>query len=146
MTQSTGKTGRGVTFEISDGQSPAGFTAIANLKSMQFTGRDAQEIDFTLLSSSGGFRDLRQGFKDPGQITLDLHSDPTNITFQDLLAKFLSGASFEFRINYVGAGWQMYQYGTGFVKNPGDEAINPNDPVGGNAVVRVSGPTEYRNT
>ncbi|WP_269581975.1 phage tail tube protein [Roseibium sp. Sym1] len=143
MTQSTGVTGRGITFEISDGESPDGWVAIANLASTGINGRTAEEIDFTHLASSGGFREYRQGFKDPGTIPLELHFTPTETTHVDLLDKFISGANFNWRINWSGAGIAMAEYGVGFVQNPGDLNINPNDPVGGAASVRVTGQTTW---
>lgn len=143
MTASTGKTGRGVTLELSDGASPAVYVALANVKSIGFGGRDAEEVDFTHLGSSGGFRELRQGYKDPGSITFELHADPTNPTHQSLVSLFLSGAQIDFRINYTGAGWNVCEYGEGFIKNPGDVTINPTDPVGGSGTLRVSGPTNF---
>lgn len=143
MTASTGKTGRGVAFEVGDGNSPTTFTAIANVKSVAFTGREAEEVDFTHLGSTGGFREMRQGFKDPGSIALDLHFDPTNLTHQALMAQFIAGTNLDFRINYSGAGWNMCEYGSGFVKNPGDVSINPTDPIGGSATFRVSGGTNF---
>lgn len=141
MTTSTGKTGRGVAFQIGDGGSPETFTAVANVASIGLTGRSAEEIDFTHLLSDGGFREFRQGFKDPGSINLELHFDPTNATHQNLLTKFLSGDTFVWRIDYSGNGWNAYEEGVGFVMNPGDITINPNDPVGGTATVRVTGQT-----
>lgn len=145
MAASTGKTGRGIVFEISNGASPPVWTKLANVTSMTFSGRDAEEIDFTILDATGGFRDLRQGFKDPGSIGLEIHVDPTNATYQDLLTKFLSGDLFDWRINYSAAGWPMAELGQGFIKNPGDTNINVSDPVGGTATVRVTGATSFVN-
>lgn len=144
MALSTGKTGRGITFEVSDGESPAGWVAVANVVTTGITGRTAEEIDFTHLASEGGYRELQQGFKDPGTIPLEVHFDPTNSTHQDLLAKFVSGALFEWRINFTAAGWNQVLIGRGFVQNPGDINITPNDPVGGQATVRVSGDTQFQ--
>jgi hypothetical protein len=143
MTASTGKTGRGARFLVGDSASPANFTAIANAVSISFTGRDAEEIDFTHLGSDGGFREFRQGFKDPGSVQVELHFDPTNATHQDMLAKFLSGDVFDWRIDYSELGWAVAEQGQGFFKNPGDVSININDPVGGTATVRVTGPTAF---
>lgn len=141
MTQSSGKTGRGIVFQMENEESPQEFVTVANVTSIGFTGRTAEEVDFTTLESEGGFRDFRQGFKDPGNIALELHFDPTNATHQLLLTRFLSGDLFNWRINYVGADWSYYENGRGFVQNPADININPNDPVGGTATVRVSGQT-----
>jgi predicted secreted protein len=128
---------------MGDGASPEVFTAVANVRSIAFSGRDAEEIDFTHLASTGGFRELRAGFKDPGSIALETHFDPTNATHTNMLTKFLSGAQFNWRINYGGAGWAKYENGAGFIKNPGDVNINPNDPVGGTATVRCTGGTTF---
>lgn len=142
MTESTGKTGRGITFEIEDTSvSPPIYRKIANLTSIGQSGRDAEEIDFTHLESVGGFREFRQGFKDAGTFNLEYHFTPTEASHVDLLARWVSGELFNFRVNYIGAGWNYYETGRGFVKNPSDKTININDPVGGTATVRVSGAT-----
>lgn len=144
MAQSTGKTGRGVKFEMREIESPEGaWVAVANVSSIGFSGRNAEEIDFTHLDSTGGFREFRQGFKDPGTVNLEVHFDPTNSTHQQLLTLFLSGDLFEFRVNYLGAGWNQAEVGLGFVQNPSDTNINPNDPIGGTATIRVSGGTAF---
>lgn len=142
MAVSTGRTGRGIKFEIGDG-SPPSYTSIANVASISFTGRSADEVDFTHLESDGGFREYRQGFKDPGSINIEMHFNPTDQTHKDLLALFLSGDVFPFRINYSGAGWNTAEVGFGYISNPGDVNINANDPVGGTATVRVTGPTQF---
>jgi tail tube protein len=145
MPESTGKTGRGIKFEMGDTDSPANFTTVANVASISPSGQDAEEIDFTHLLSEGGFREFRQGFKDPGSLGIEFHFDPTNATHTDLLAKFMSGEVFEWRVNFVGAGWNKYWVGRGFVKNPGDLKIDPNSPVGGTATIRITGATSWQN-
>lgn len=142
MTTSTGKTGRGVSFKMGSG-SPSDFTAVANVSSINLSGQTSDEVDFTHLLSSGGFREFRQGFKDPGTIGLDLHFDPTNATHTDLLDRFISGDLFDWRVDFQGAGWEKWWVGQGFVQNPGDVTINPNDPVGGTATIRISGQTQF---
>ncbi len=143
MTQSTGKTGRGVTIEIGSLDSPTTWTALANVTSIAFASRDAAEIDFTTLASDGGFRELRQGFKDPGTISCVYHFDVTNATIQDILARFLSGDLFDFRINYKAIGWNFAEQGIGFVKNPGDRTHDVNNPIQGTTTIRVTGPTAF---
>lgn len=139
MTESTGKTGRGVTLEISDGASPAAYVAVANVTTINFTGRDAEKIDFTHLSSEGGFREFRQGFKDGGTIGFDFHSTPVEESHLDLLTLWLSGATIDWRINYAGAGWAFAEVGRGFIQNPGDVSISVGDPITGSGTIRVSG-------
>lgn len=144
MTVSSGKTGRGVKFEVGDGQSPENWTTVANVTTINPTGRDSEEIDFTTLLSDGGFRELRQGFKDPGTIGITYHLDPTDASHQDVLAKWLSGDVFEFRINFSGAGWNKALVGSAFMKNPGDITIDVSNPMNAQSTVRVTGETQFQ--
>lgn len=140
MTASTGKTGGGITFEIGDGASPTeNFTALANMTNIDISGRKVDEIDFTHLASTGGYRENRAGFKDAGTISGTLHFDPTNTTHQDLESKLNSGEVFNWRINYAGAGWSVHMTGQGFVTGD-DIKINFNDPVSADVTIRVTGP------
>lgn len=139
MGESTGKTGRGVTLSISDGTSPAVYTQIANVTSINLSGRDADEIDFTHLGSTGGFREFRQGFKDGGTISFDMHFTPTEVSHVDLLALWLAGTTVDWKIDYSGAGWDYAEVGQGFIKNPSDVTVNVNDPINGAGTIRVTG-------
>lgn len=141
MADSTGKTGRGVTLSISDGLSPTTYVPIANVTSINFSGRDAEEIDFTHLGSVGGFREFRQGFKDPGSITFEYHYTPTEESHLDLLTLWLSGAIINFKIDYSEAGWDFGEYGLGFIQNPGDVSVTVGDPITGSGTIRVTGAT-----
>lgn len=144
MAESTGKTGRGISFWVADsGVSPTTYVKIANVAGITPSGKNAEEIDFTHLESDGGFRELRQGFKDPGSIGLNLHFDPTAASHQLLSALFLSGNLVDWRINYQGAGWEQWEVGRGFIQNPGDVDINVDGPITAAATMRVTGPTAF---
>lgn len=143
MAASTGKTGRAITFEIDDGSSPTTWVACANATGITPSGKNAEEIDFTHLTSTGGFREYRQGFKDAGTIGINYHLDPTDASHQQLLTLFESGDTFNWRVNFVGAGWNVHLTGVGFVQNPGDIDINVDGPVTGAATVRITGATEF---
>lgn len=139
MAESSGKTGKGIAFKLSDGLSPAVFVAVANVTTINFTGRDAEEIDFTHLSSGSGFREFRQGFKDGGTIGIEYHFTPTEESHRDLLAAWLDGTILDWQIDYTAAGWAYVEQGRGFIQNPGDVAIDVSSPVTGSATVRVTG-------
>jgi len=139
MADSTGKTGRGVAFLISDGTTPITYTQIANVTTINHSGRDSEEIDFTHLGSQGGFREFRQGFKDGGSIGIAYHFTPTEASHVELLALWLSGVVLNWKIDYSGAGWAYAEYGKGFIKNPGDVTIDVTNPIAGQATVRVTG-------
>lgn len=144
MSESTGKTGRGITFEIHDTSvSPDVWVKIANATSINPTGRDADEIDFTTLDSTGGFREFRQGFKDAGTVGIEYHFSPEEPSHVDLLDRWDSGDLFDWRINFTGAGWDYYLVGRGYVKNPGDLTIDVSNPIAGSATVRASGKPSF---
>ncbi len=144
MTTSTGKTGRGVFFEMSDGQSPPNWTTVANPTQVSPTGRTSEEIDFTTLLSTGGFKEFRQGFKDPGSIAVDYHFDVTDPSHQALLDRWLSGLVFECRINFSAVGWNYALVGLGYVKDPGDLTIDVSNPIKGVSTIRFTGETQFQ--
>lgn len=144
MVTSTGKTGQGVSFQIGTAASPPVWATVANVRTINPTGKSADEIDFTHLLSTGGYREMRQGFKDGGNVGVEMQFDPTqasHVGSQGFLGLFNSGTVFPWRINFSGAGWQFALQGTGFVSNPGDLDINVDGPITGSATVRVTGPT-----
>lgn len=144
MVASTGKTGQGVQFQIDLVGSPATWVTIGNVRSINPTGRNAEEIDFTHLMSTGGYREFRQGFKDGGTIGVEFHFDPTedsHVGTTGLLGLFNAGTVFNWRINFSNAGWAFALQGQGFVQNPGDIDINGDGPITGSATVRNTGAT-----
>lgn len=142
MTASTGKTGAGITFKVGDGASVEAFVAVANATNINISGRTVDEVDFTHLASSGGYREFRAGFKDAGEIQMTLHFDPSNATHQDLLdTKLNSGDVFNFEIDFTPAGWAYKMTGAGFVRGA-DITINVDDPISVDCTVRVTGPLD----
>lgn len=143
MAESTGKTGRGVFIQIESSLSPTTWVTVGNVSGITPSGKNAEEIDFTHLLSEGGFREFRQGFKDPGTIGINYHFDPTDASHVDMLEHFNDGSNFNWRINFSGAGWAKYLQGAGFIQNPGDLDINVDGPIAGTATIRVTGETTF---
>lgn len=143
MPLSTGKTGRGVFLEVGDGESPEGFTTVANVTAITSSGQNAEEVDMTHLLSEGGFREFIQGFKDAGTVGINFHLDPTNPTHQSIYDDFVTGRTFNARIDFSGAGWNTYMVFSGFIQNPGDIDINVTGPITNNATIRRSGATAF---
>lgn len=144
MAVSTGKTGKGVLFQISDGASSPTWATAANARSINRSGAQADEIDFTHLASTGAYREFRQGFKDGGNVNIEYHFDATNATHvgtNGFLGLFTSGDVFTWRINFAAVGWAYALQGTGYVSNPGDIDVNVDGPIAGTAIVRVTGDT-----
>lgn len=130
MPKSTGATGRGFSCLIGNGGSPEVFIPVANVTTINLTGRDVEEIDFTHLLSEGGFREYRPGFKDAGSLGLECQFSPVETSHTLLQQEWLDGSLFTTRVDMspLGMNWNTYLEGEGFVKNPSDITINVTDP------------------
>lgn len=141
MTLSTGRVGLGTVFKVGDGESPEVFVAVVNVVNITMSGRSVEEVDFTHLASSGGFREFRPGFKDPGELSLTCHYDPTNATLNGtagLESELNAGRVFNWQIDMSGAGFAYMLYGQGYVSG-GDFNFTGEDPITYEVTIRVSG-------
>ncbi|CDX26645.1 conserved hypothetical protein [Mesorhizobium plurifarium] len=144
MVASTGKVGLGTKFKVGDGESPEAFTPVVNVTAINLSGRSVEEVDFTHLASTGGFREFRPGFKDPGEIKITCHYNPSDATLNGttgLEAKLNSGATFNWQIDMSGAGFNYMLYGFGYVSG-GDFTFTGEDPINFEVTIRVSGQIE----
>jgi len=89
--------GVGTAFKRCDGDSSgAGFTAIAEVNSISGPGMTRNFIDTTSLDSTGGYREFIGGFRDGGQITLEMNF--TLDGYATMLADFESSSSVYYQI------------------------------------------------
>jgi predicted secreted protein len=65
--------GVGTAFKRGNGASPEVFTAIAEVNSITGPGMTRDFIDVTSLDSTGGYREFIGGFRDGGQLTLNMN-------------------------------------------------------------------------
>lgn len=141
MVASTGKVGLGTKFKVGDGQSPEVFTPVVNVTAINLSGRSVEEVDFTHLASTGGFREFRPGFKDPGEIKITCHYNPSDATLNGttgLEAKLNSGTTFNWQIDMTDAGFNYMLFGFGYVSG-GDFTFTGEDPINFEVTIRVSG-------
>ena len=141
MTLSTGRVGLGTVLRIGDGESPEVFTPVVNVTGINMSGRSVEEVDFTHLASAGGFREFRPGFKDPGELSLTCHYDPTNATLNGSTGlEYLlnNGTVFNWEIDMTNAGFAYKLVGTGYVSG-GDFTFTGEDPINFEVTIRVSG-------
>ena len=141
MTVSTGRVGLGTVLKIGDGESPEVFTAVVNVTGINMSGRSVEEVDFTHLASTGGFREFRPGFKDPGELSLTCHYDPTNATLNGSTGlEYLlnQGTVFNWEIDMTLAGFAYKLAGSGYVSG-GDFTFTGEDPINYEVTIRVSG-------
>lgn len=146
MTASTGKPGIGASLLIGDGATPTeNFTAIANVKSIQWNGRDVAELDLTHLQSDNGYKEFKPGFKDPGSVTLTVHFDPTHPTHVGsggVSGYFEARTVFNFKLDFSSIFGKVCT-SKGYIKNPGDITVNPDNPVEASITIRCSGPVTW---
>ncbi len=60
-----------------------------------------------------------------------------------MLALWLSGDVFNWRINFATAGWDVALVGQGYIQNPGDITIDVSNPINASSTVRTTGATEF---
>jgi hypothetical protein len=142
MAASTGKRGIGVTFAIGNAASPEVFAVVANVESINWSGREAEEVEKTHLGSTSGYREFLQGFKDPGTIELVLHFDPGHASQANsgvgILALFNSGDEFNFELDFADAGFAYKWSAAGYVQ--GDNlTIEPDAVMTRPVTIRVTG-------
>lgn len=143
MTISTGVVGLGVVFKVGDGGGTQIFTEVANVTDIKVGGRTVEEIDFTHLSSTGGYKEFRPGFKDAGTISFNMHFDPVHVT-QNGSARGIegllnSGAVFDFKIDFANTGKNKMFTGSGFIKTD-DIDVSATNPLTAAVTVRITGP------
>jgi hypothetical protein len=141
MTLSTGKVGLGTQFKVGDGESPENFVAVSNVVSINMSGRSVEEVDFTHLASTGGFREFRPGFKDPGSLTMTCHYNPSDTTLNGtagLEHELNSGRVFNFEVDMTNAGFAFKLVGLGYVSG-GNFNFTGSDPITYEVTIRISG-------
>lgn len=141
MTTSTGKVGLGTQFKVGDGESPEVFTAVVNVTAINMSGRSVEEVDFTHLASTGGFREFRPGFKDPGEVQITCHYNPSDATLNGttgLEKKLNDGTVFNWEIDMTNAGFAFKLSGSGYVSG-GNFTFTGEDPINYEVTIRISG-------
>ena len=88
LQKSYANSGEGTKFKRGDGASNESFTAIAEVNSITGPNKTRDSIDVTSLDSTGGYREFIAGFRDPGEVTLNMNFtrdgyDQMNDDFED---------------------------------------------------------------
>lgn len=81
--------------------SPATSTEVGGLTEINGLSLSADTLDSTNLSSTGGYREFKAGFKDAGEVSVSGYFDNTTGEGQaELYALFASGATSEYAIQF----------------------------------------------
>jgi len=82
----------GSSFQIGDGATPENFATVAEVRDMTAPSFQRDTIEVTNQDSSGGFREFIAGWRDAGEVTLELNWLPGNATHDEstgLLSHYL---------------------------------------------------------
>jgi predicted secreted protein len=88
--------GVGASFKRGDGTSSESFAAIAEVNSIEGPSMSADTIDVTSLDSTGGYREFITGFRDGGEVTLEMNF--TRDGYLAMLADFEAGLNVNYQI------------------------------------------------
>lgn len=110
--------------------------AIAGLTSINGVALTAETLDATTLTSTGGYREFKGGFKDGGEVSLGGYFEPGDTDGQVALYNaFEAGNVIPFSVIYPqGASWGFNGVVTGF-----STSADLEDLIGFEATIKVSG-------
>ncbi|HEQ98808.1 MAG TPA: outer capsid protein Hoc [candidate division Zixibacteria bacterium] len=127
--------GVGTQFKRGDGASSETFTAIAEITRIGGPGQTRELIDVTSLDSTGGWREFIAGFRDGGELTLEMNF--TLDGYSEMLTDFLSDDSVNYQIVLPNTEASVLDF-AGFVMDlPLD--IDPADAIKLNVTIKLTG-------
>jgi len=100
--------GVGTAFNRGDGSSAEAFVAIAEINSIGGPNLSRDVIDVTSLDSTGGYREFIAGFRDGGEVTLNMNF--TLDGYDDLKADFDSDDTVNYQIVLADTGATTFDF------------------------------------
>lgn len=127
--------GVGTQFKRGDGASNEAFTAIAEINSIGGPDMSRDTIDVTSLDSTGGYREFIAGFRDGGEISLDMNF--TLATYDDMKLDFESDDTVNYQIVLPDTGNTTFEFAA-LVTGLG-VAVPMDDKVTATVTLKISG-------
>jgi predicted secreted protein len=127
--------GVGTSFERESDTSSGSFNAIAEINSITGPGMTRAFIDVTSLDSTGGYREFIGGFRDGGNVTLNMNF--TLDGYEQMRLDFTSADSINYQIVMNDAGNTTLSF-AGFVTDL-PLSITPDDKVTADVTIKVTG-------
>jgi predicted secreted protein len=132
--------GRGAEFQVRTVASPETFVAVAQVRSIGGTTLTSDEIEVTTLDTVGDYRDFLQGFKDAGEVALEVIFDPSLATHgsaaNGLYGLFTAGTVILARIK-IPVSPVHYLRVNGFFRDFELPTLNSDDPIAVTATFRI---------
>lgn len=130
--------GVGAQFKRGNGESTETFTAIAEVNSIEGPTENRAFIDVTSLDSTGGYREFIGGFRDAGQVTLNMNFTLT--TYNLMRDDFLADDSHNYQIVIPDTGNTTLEFAAFVTDLP--LSITPDDKITCNVSLKISGQPE----
>ena len=127
--------GVGTQFKRGNGASSEVFTAVAEVVSIGGPSLSAEFIDVTNLDSTGGYREYIRGFRDGGQVTLNMNWNQAS--FSLFLGDYQTAGSVNYQIVFADAGATTVDF-AGFVTDM-PMSIPTDDKVSLDVTIKVTG-------
>jgi predicted secreted protein len=127
--------GVGTSFKRGDGASPEVFTAIAEVNSIKGPGMIRNFIDVTSLDSTGGYKEFIGGFRDGGEVTLNMNF--TLDGYAQMLDDFEDDDSHNYQIVLPDTGNTTLDFAA-FVTNL-PLTVSPDDKVTIDVTLKITG-------
>jgi hypothetical protein len=135
-------TGRGAVIAVRTVDSPESWQAFAQVRRIGAISMTADEIEATTLDTEGSFRDFLQGFKDAGELPVELVWDPALTSHGEdefgLYGLFVSGSTETFRIT-IPTSPLKYLRVTGFLRDFELPEFTPDDVIAVTGTIRIGG-------
>jgi len=128
-------TGVGAEFQRGDGASSETFSAIAEVASITGPNLTRDVVDATNLSSTGGYREFISGFRDGGEVSIELNF--TLDGYDDLKIDLESDSSHNYKIVLPDTGETTFEF-TAFITALG-VAVPAGDKVTATATFKITG-------
>ncbi len=109
---------------------------IGCLRSISEIKADSDAVDVTTLDAVNGYKTYIQGYKDPGEVTLEGFHEKNSAGQSQLRALYLSGDAVPFTVLFPDASAVSF---TAFVKSHSLGAATVDGAVGFSAVLRLTG-------
>ena len=109
---------------------------IGRLRAIGEIKADSDAVDVTTLDAPNGYKTYVQGYKDPGEVTVEGFHDSGNAGQSQLRSLYESGASIPFTVTFPDASAASF---TAFVKAHALGAASVDGAVGFSAVLKLTG-------
>lgn len=110
--------GNGVTLTVSTGGSTVAASAVGGLMGVAGPDGGAEDVDTTTMDSTSNYQSWLRGFRDAGEMSMDVSYDPSDTGWTKIKAMDASGVGGSFAVTFSSTSLSVETF-KGYVKNVG---------------------------